>query len=202
MRSLTERLAEARVVPVLRENTPAQALAAARRLGDAGFGCLELTTTTPDWEQVIAALRQEYPELTIAAGTITCAEDATTAVEAGADFLVSPHAAPAAREVATRTGVPLVEGGLTPTEVSAALSHGPAKLFPAHLAAPRYLRDLLTVMPEAAIMPTGGIAPEDVPAWLEAGAVAVGVGSALAGRTDLVDLASRLLYPNQTGETV
>lgn len=202
MLELTQRLGEARVVPVLREDTPERALAAARRLADAGFGCIELTTTVPEWGQVIAALRQEHPELTIAAGTITCVEDATTAVGVGADFLVSPHAAPAAREVASRSGVPLIEGGLTPTEIAAALTHGPAKLFPAHLGGPRYLRDLLTVMPTGAIMPTGGIAPEDVPAWLRAGAVAVGIGSALADRTDLADLAHRLHDPNQTGETV
>jgi 2-dehydro-3-deoxyphosphogluconate aldolase/(4S)-4-hydroxy-2-oxoglutarate aldolase len=186
---------------VLREPTPDKALAAARRLHDAGFGCVELTTSVPDWSEVVTVLRRELPELVTAVGTITTAEDATTAVAVGAGFLVSPHAAPAAREVARRADVPFIEGGLTPSEVAAAAAHGPAKLFPAHLGGPKYLGDLLSVMPRARIMPTGGIAPEDVQAWLDAGAVAVGIGSALAGRSDLAELAHRLLEPNQTRET-
>lgn len=201
MPDVTDLLARARVVPVLRQATAEQALTAARRLHDAGFGCVELTTSVPDWSEVASILRCERPELVTAVGTITTAEDATAAVTVGAQFLVSPHSAPAARAVALREGVPLIEGGLTPSEVAAAAAHGPAKLFPAHLGGPNYLRDLLSVMPRARIMPTGGIAPEDVPAWLDAGAIAVGIGSALAGRSDLDELAHRLLDPNQRRET-
>ena len=201
MPDVTDILVRARVVPVLREATSEEALAAARRLHGAGFGCLELTTSVPGWSEVVTALRRELPELVTAVGTISTAEDASTAVAVGAEFLVSPHAAPAARSVALRAGVPFIEGGLTPSEVAAAAAHGPAKLFPAHLGGPKYLRDLLSVMPRARIMPTGGIAPEDVQVWLDAGAVAVGIGSALSGRPDLAQLTKRLLHPNQTGKT-
>jgi len=201
MRDLSRTLSRARVVPVIREETGPRAIAVVRRLHDAGFGCIELTTTVPGWAEALGTLRQDLPSLTLAVGTIACMDDATAAVDAGADFLVSPHAAPGVREVASRAEVPLVEGGLTPTEIAAAAAHGPAKLFPAHLGGPRYLRDLLTVMPQAQIMPTGGITPEEITAWLEAGAVAVGVGSALAGRSDLADLAQRLLHTNLTRET-
>jgi 2-dehydro-3-deoxyphosphogluconate aldolase/(4S)-4-hydroxy-2-oxoglutarate aldolase len=76
-------------------------------------------------------------------------------------------------------GVPLIEGGLTPTEVLDASSRGIAKLFPAHVGGARYLRSLLAVAPGARIMPTGGIPLSEVGDWLAAGAVAVGVGSDL-----------------------
>ena len=82
-------------------------------------------------------------------------------------------------------GVPFVEGGLTPTEVLDAASHGIAKLFPAHAGGLRYLQSLLAVAPEARIMPTGGIPLDEVRDWLAAGALAVGVGSDLTAPGDI-----------------
>ncbi len=74
----------------------------------------------------------------------------------------------------------MVGGGYTPAELLAAADGGIAKLFPAHAAGPRYLRSVLAVAPGARVIPTGGIALDDVGAWLEAGAYAVGIGSELA----------------------
>ena len=79
------------------------------------------------------------------------------------------------REVAR---IPFIEGGFTPAEVAAAAGRGIAKLFPAHVGGPAYLRSLLAVMPGAKIMPTGGIPLAHVQSWLDAGALAVGIGSA------------------------
>jgi len=75
--------------------------------------------------------------------------------------------------------VPLLEGGMTPGEVLAASDRGVAKLFPAHVGGPALLRSILALSPQARIVPTGGIGLADVPAWLDAGAFAVGVGSEL-----------------------
>jgi 2-dehydro-3-deoxyphosphogluconate aldolase/(4S)-4-hydroxy-2-oxoglutarate aldolase len=118
-------------------------------------------------------------------GTVVTAADAETALAGGAAFLVSPYPAPPVRGVADAAGALFVEGGMTPGEVAAAASHGVAKLFPAHVGGLQYLRTLLSVLPGARIMPTGGIAVADVPAWLAAGALAVGVGSDLYGADDL-----------------
>jgi 2-dehydro-3-deoxyphosphogluconate aldolase/(4S)-4-hydroxy-2-oxoglutarate aldolase len=82
-------------------------------------------------------------------------------------------------------GIPLLEGGFTPTEVLDAASRGIAKLFPAHVGGPRYLASILAVAPAARIMPTGGIPLDRVHAWLEVGAIAVGVGGDLTAPGDI-----------------
>jgi 2-dehydro-3-deoxyphosphogluconate aldolase/(4S)-4-hydroxy-2-oxoglutarate aldolase len=178
--SALEAIGAARVLPVLRAPDAATALDQARRVLDAGLGVVELTATTPGWAEALATLRQEAPTATLGAGTVTDAPTAEAALAAGAAFVVSPHAAPAVRAIAQRAGVPFLEGALSPTELAAALAAGgAAKLFPAHVGGPAYLRSILAVMPGARVVPTGGIRLEDAPAWLDAGAFAVGVGSDL-----------------------
>lgn len=196
--SALDAIAAARVLPVLRAPDAATALDQARRVLAAGLGVVELTATTPGWADALATLRREAPTATLGAGTVTDAPTAEEAVAAGAAFLVSPHAAPAVRAVAERAGVPFLEGALSPTELAAALAAGgAAKLFPAHAGGPAYLRSILAVMPGARIVPTGGIRLEDVPAWLDAGAFAVGVGSDLVSG----DVAGRLRAVLGDGKT-
>src|SRR5207244_5684403 len=134
---------------------------------------------------VVRALLHESADLLGGVGTVTTADQARAAVQAGAHFCVSPRLVPEARSVLVRDGVPLIEGGLTPTEVSDAASRGIAKLFPAYVGGVGYLKSLLAIAPDARIMPTGGIALTDVPAWLAAGAVAVGVGNDLTAPGDV-----------------
>jgi 2-dehydro-3-deoxyphosphogluconate aldolase / (4S)-4-hydroxy-2-oxoglutarate aldolase len=184
-RELEERLRRARIVPVIRVGDPAAARDLVARLLDAGLDVLELTTTIPGWEEVARALREQRPEVWLGIGTIGSAEDAERAIVAGAHFCVSPRLVPGARPVLEAAGVPFVEGGLTPTEVLGAAEHGIAKLFPAHVGGVRYLASLLAVAPEAMIMPTGGIPLDEVRKWLDAGALAVGVGSDLTAPGDI-----------------
>ena len=169
----------ARLLPVLRVASAEQALALTERLVDAGLPAVELTATTAGWADAVTALRSRADDLVVGAGTITTADDARAAVDAGAHFLVSPYPAPAVRPVAEAAGIPFIEGGFTPGEVADAASRGVAKLFPAHVGGPTFLRSLTAVLPGARIIPTGGIRLTDVGTWLEAGAFAVGVGSDL-----------------------
>ncbi len=178
----------ARVVPVLRSTSAAAATATAIRLLDEGIGCVELTATTPDWLSALRAVL-DYRDAAgftapIGLGTMSTERDARRAAEAGADFLVSPYPAPEVREAAGRAEIPFLEGGLTPGELAAAASRGVAKLFPAHVGGVAYLSSVLAVLPGARIVPTGGIALSEVPAWLRAGAFAVGVGRDLAEHPD------------------
>lgn len=173
-----------RVLPVLRTPDADGAVRAAEALLNAGLAVIELTATTPGWADALAGLRRAHPPAVLGAGTVTTAEDARRALDAGADFLVSPYPAAAVRAVADETGTVFLEGGLTPGEVAAAAACGIAKLFPAHVGGPAYLRSVLAVLPGARVVPTGGIALTDVPAYLEAGAYAVGVGSDLVKAPD------------------
>ncbi len=176
---IAESIGAARLVPVLRLESAAAAAALAHELTDAGLNALELTATTPGWEELLASLRDELPLVVLGLGTVMSVDDAERAVAAGADFLVSPHAAPEVRRVASAADVLFVEGAFSPGEVGAAAAHGPAKLFPASIGGPAYLRSLLAIIPQASIIPTGGVSVEEVPAYLAAGAFAVGVGSDL-----------------------
>jgi 2-dehydro-3-deoxyphosphogluconate aldolase / (4S)-4-hydroxy-2-oxoglutarate aldolase len=178
----------ARVVPVLRSTSAAAATATAIRLLDEGVGCVELTTTTPDWLTALRAVldHRDAAGLTapIGVGTVSTERDALRAADAGADFLVSPFPVPEVRDVAGRAEIPFLEGGLTPGELASAAARGVAKLFPAHVGGVAYLSSVLAVLPDARIIPTGGIGLADVPAWLRAGAFAVGVGRDLAEHPD------------------
>jgi 2-dehydro-3-deoxyphosphogluconate aldolase/(4S)-4-hydroxy-2-oxoglutarate aldolase len=182
---LLAQLRTSRIVPVVRVGTADEALELAERCVQAGLLTVEFTATTAGWDDAVHAARVNWPQLVVGAGTLLTEFDAERAAEAGAQFFVSPFPAPAVRAVAERRGLPFIEGGLTPAEVAAAAAKGPAKLFPAHVGGPAYLRSLLAVLPGAAIVPTGGIPLADVPLWLAAGAIAVGVGSDLTAGDDI-----------------
>jgi 2-dehydro-3-deoxyphosphogluconate aldolase/(4S)-4-hydroxy-2-oxoglutarate aldolase len=172
-----------RLVPVLRLPNAAAAVARTRSLMDAGCRVVELTTTVPDWAQALAECRElarsTYAAALIGMGTVTTAAQAVTAISAGAQFLVSPFPAPEVRTVADRAGVILIEGGFTPAEIAAAASRGPAKVFPAHVGGPAFIRSLRAILPGAQLIPTGGIAVSQARDYLNAGALAVGIGSGL-----------------------
>jgi 2-dehydro-3-deoxyphosphogluconate aldolase/(4S)-4-hydroxy-2-oxoglutarate aldolase len=180
-----EAIGAARLLPVVRVADQDAALDVAGRLCDAGLPVVELTATTAGWAEAVATLRHRSPDIIVGAGTITSADHARTAIDAGAQFLVSPYPAPAVRPVAAEAGRPFIEGGFSPGEIADATARGVAKLFPAHVGGPALLKSLLAVLPGARIVPTGGIRIGDVPDWLAAGAYAVGVGADLTAAGDI-----------------
>jgi 2-dehydro-3-deoxyphosphogluconate aldolase / (4S)-4-hydroxy-2-oxoglutarate aldolase len=189
--ALDTALAVQRVLPVLRTPDPTDTIAMVTRLLTAGCQVVELTTSTHDWQAALAeCVRLAENSALIGIGTITTAADATTAINAGAAFLVSPYPAPGVRTTATSAGIPFVEGGYTPAEIASAAAFGPAKVFPAHVGGPAFIRSLRAILPTAQLIPTGGIAIDDVDDYLAAGALAVGIGSGLP-----VDLATVFRRP-------
>lgn len=166
---------------MLRTADAASAVAASERLVGVGLQVVELTATTPDWPEAARSLRRDHHDLVLGLGTVRDADTARRAADLGLDFLVSPHLVP---DVRASTDLLLVEGAWSPTELSAASAHGLAKLFPAHVGGPAHLRSVRAVLPGAAIVPTGGIEPEDTESWLDAGALAVGLGTSLLARLD------------------
>lgn len=184
-----------RVLPVLRLDSGEAAVAAATALLGSGLSMVELTATTPGWPEALRQVGATAPASAgsvVGLGTVTDATIAEKALAAGAQFLVSPWSAPEVRAVAADAGVPFLEGAFTPGEVAAAAALGPVKLFPAAVGGPGLLRSVRDVLPDAVIVPTGGIALADVPTWLSAGAHAVGVGSDLL-RPGAAEQLARLL---------
>ena len=171
---LIARIGRARTIPVIRVDAAVAAVERAHVALEAGLDVIELTTTTADWPDALRELRAAAPDAVVAMGTVTTPAAAELAIELGAAFLVSPYPAPAVAEIAEAAGALFMEGGFTPDQIATASERGVAKLFPAHLGGIQYLRSLLSVLPGARIVPTGGIGPDDAEAWLEAGAFAVG----------------------------
>ncbi|MFE5808610.1 bifunctional 4-hydroxy-2-oxoglutarate aldolase/2-dehydro-3-deoxy-phosphogluconate aldolase [Streptomyces sp. NPDC056491] len=177
-------LAAQRVLPVLRNTDADEAVRRTTALLAAGCRAVELTTSTPGWA---GAVTRTVPlndvhgrSALIGVGTVTTTAQAETALDAGAAFLVSPYPAPEVRAVAVRREAVFIEGGFTPGEVAAAVrATGAAKVFPAHVGGPGFVRSLRAVLPGAVIIPTGGIRLVEVPGWLAAGATAVGIGDGL-----------------------
>lgn len=194
-------IAAQRLLPVLRDADADEAVRHTTALLSAGCRAVELTTSTPGWAD---ALTRTAPltdargrSALVGVGTVTTREQAETALNAGAAFLISPHPAPEVRDVAARRRAVFIEGGFTPGEIASAVrAAGAAKVFPAHVGGPGFIRSLKAVLPEGLIIPTGGIRPGEVPDWLAAGAAAVGIGSGLpTGPAELAALFAELARP-------
>lgn len=170
-----------RVFGIVRTPGPEEAVAAADAVLDAGLHAVEIALTTPGALRAVAQLTGRRPGALIGAGTVLDAAAARAAVEAGARFLVSPSLHPEVIRTGHRYGVPVFPGVATPTEMVRALEEGAdaLKLFPASAVPPSWLRDVRAALPQAPVIPTGGVTIENAPEWIAAGAVACGMGSAL-----------------------
>ena len=121
---VTAAIVAARLLPVLRVADAHEAQASTERVIEAGLRVVELTATTRGWEAAVRAVRDDWPGAVLGVGTLRSGEDAKRAVDAGADFLVTPWPAPDVRVVADAEGALLVDGGFTPAEVAAAVGVG------------------------------------------------------------------------------
>jgi 2-dehydro-3-deoxyphosphogluconate aldolase / (4S)-4-hydroxy-2-oxoglutarate aldolase len=183
---MTRRLIAQRVIGIIRTATPADAEDQATVLIEAGLQVIEITLTGEDMIGVLARLRRRHPDVCLGAGTVLDAEAAGACVRDGrADFLVSPALAPAVVRTAHRYGRPAVLGAATPTEILGALEVGAdlIKIFPAAALSIGWMRHVISVFPQAALVPTGGIGVDDAADWLRSGAVACGLGSQLGQGT-------------------
>lgn len=183
---MPDRLDRARttgILAVLRAPSPELALEASEAIIRGGVTGIEVTFSTPDAPAVIRELIARHGDAAyIGAGTVTTAAQAAEAADAGAEFLVSPGTLPDLTRTMLDTGRVVMTGAMTPTEVMGALELGVdvVKIFPASLGGPSYLGALRGPFPDAPLMPTGGVSPENLSAWFAAGAVAVGAGGDLA----------------------
>ena len=149
---------------------------------DGGVNVIEVTFTVPNALEIIERLAAKVSEdVILGAGTVLTAEMAANALDAGAQFIVSPSTSLATIEMAKSRGVPVFPGALTPTEVITAWQAGGdiIKIFPANVVGPTYLKDLHGPFPDIPFMPTGGVDLNTARSWLENGAVCLGVGGAL-----------------------
>lgn len=189
-----KRLSDAGIVAVIRAASVDAALACTHALVRGGVTGIEITFSTPGAAEAIARARRECPGALVGAGTVLDAASLNAACDAGASFLVSPHTEPALLEAAGRRGVAFLPGALTPTEIVHAARLGAAcvKVFPGSAVGPGYIKALRGPLPHIPLMPTGGVDETNLGQWLAAGAVAVGMGGALAtGTPEAIEAAAR-----------
>jgi 2-dehydro-3-deoxyphosphogluconate aldolase/(4S)-4-hydroxy-2-oxoglutarate aldolase len=177
-----------RVVAIGRRLASDAILDIADALRRGGVRAFEVTLDGDGATDAIAALAARFApeELLVGAGTVLSTDAAAAAARAGARFLVSPHTDPAIVAWATARGLPAFPGALTPTEILGAWRAGAAavKLFPASSVGPGFVREHRGPFREIPLIPTGGVTVESAPAFIAAGAVAVGIGSWLTGSGD------------------
>jgi 2-dehydro-3-deoxyphosphogluconate aldolase / (4S)-4-hydroxy-2-oxoglutarate aldolase len=171
------------VVAVLRAPSAEAGVLAAEALLAGGVTGIEVTYSTPDVPSVLATLADRHGDrMVLGAGTLLAPAQAAPAVEAGASFLVSPGVDDEVIASMRTTGAAVLAGALTPTEVMRAMRLGvhAVKVFPGSLVGPGYLRALRGPFPDVPLVPTGGVAADNLADWLAAGALAVGAGGELA----------------------
>lgn len=179
---LPERLTATGVVAIIRGSSAQRVPAVLDALVSAGVTCLELTLTMPGALSAITAARQRFgQDASIGAGTVLTEAEATQCLNAGAQFLIAPSLVPDVLAVARDHAVACIPGAFTPTEIVAGWQDGASavKVFPAGTGGVRYLRDVRAPLPHIPLIPTGGVALEDITGYIEGGAIAVGLGSPL-----------------------
>lgn len=170
------------VVAVIRLKEAGALRAVVDALADGGVRALEVTMTVPRAIDLIAELAPTLPpDFVLGAGTVLDADTARAAAAAGARYVVSPVFRPEVVRAAHEAGAAAIPGGFTPAEILDATEAGAdlVKLFPATPLGPAFLRDLRGPFPALRVLPTGGVSAANAGDWIRAGAVAVGVGSAL-----------------------
>lgn len=199
---LTQRITDAGLVAIIRLNASSGLVETCRALAEGGITVAEITMTTPGALQAIeTASRELGDQVLVGVGSVLDAETARRAVDAGAQFVISPIFKREVVEAAHQCGKPVIPGSLTPTEILTAHEAGAdmVKVFPANHFGPRYFKDILAPMPHLKLTPTGGVDLDTIGAWFDAGAVSLGVGSALVKKelvaaknwSALTDLARR-----------
>lgn len=172
------------VVAVLRAGGASDYAPVVETLGAAGIRSIELTLSTPGTLDSFDRLRSSIPdEIEIGVGTVTSVVQALAAIEAGADFLVTPVTDAAIVEASAAAGVPIYPGGLSPTELHTGWAAGASavKIFPASTVGPGYIGQLKGPFPGMQVVPSGGIEIEHIGSWMAAGALAVSLGGPLIG---------------------
>lgn len=174
------------LVAIIRLQDLSSAIPISRALLTGGVVALELSLTNPAALEAIGSIKSALPEFTagravIGAGTVTSSSDVPNAVNAGADFIISPHSNPELIKACVTLDVPVMPGALTPTEIMNACDWGAkvVKLFPASVFPPSYVRALRDPWPQLQLLPTGGINLENAAQYIQSGAFALGVGGSL-----------------------
>lgn len=180
------------VVAVIRANSLEEAIKLSEAVSKGGIVGLEITFTVPGADEVIAKLSEDKKaKYIVGAGTVLDVTTARIAIMKGAKFIVSPSFDKEVAEICNLYQVPYMAGCFTITEIVTALKAGVdiIKIFPGSAATPSYFKAVHGPLPQAQLMPTGGVNLANAKEWIAAGAVAIGTGSDLTAPAKTGDYA-------------
>ena len=178
---VVQRITELGIVAVVRGNTVAEGIRISKACAKGGIPAIEVTYTVPGATEVIKALKEEK-NMIVGAGTVLDATTARIAILAGAEFIVSPAFDEETAKLCNLYQVPYMPGCMTITEMTKAMEYGSEiiKLFPGSAFGPSFVKAVKAPLPQANIMPTGGVSLDNIEEWFKNGVVAVGAGGKLA----------------------
>ncbi|OOV76651.1 bifunctional 4-hydroxy-2-oxoglutarate aldolase/2-dehydro-3-deoxy-phosphogluconate aldolase [Mammaliicoccus fleurettii] len=173
---------ETKLIAILRNADPNNILPIVKTLYKAGVRAIEVTMNSPKALESIELIANEMKgKVVVGAGTVLDAESARLAILNGATFILSPTVNKDTIRMSKKYGAVSIPGALTPTEILEAYEYGGdiIKVFPTTTMGPQYIKDLQGPLPHIPLLPTGGVDLNNVEDFIKAGAVGVGLGSAL-----------------------
>lgn len=180
---IIDKIRKTQIMPVIRAASEGAAREVIESVLARGINVLEITLTTPGAIGLISEYSKKYADrVLVGAGTVVDTENARKCFDAGAKFIVSPVFHGGTVEFCNQNEIVIMPGALTPTEIFEASNRGAdaVKVFPVSaMGGAAYLRAIKSVFPEIELVPTGGVSPENFNEYLDAGAIAVGIGSGL-----------------------
>jgi 2-dehydro-3-deoxyphosphogluconate aldolase / (4S)-4-hydroxy-2-oxoglutarate aldolase len=194
------------LVAVVRAGSPDEAARIAEACTLGGVGAIEITLTVPGALRAIESLiaRHGNGSILVGAGTVLDSQTARMAILAGVQFIVSPSIDNATGQLCNRYGIPWMPGAQTVGEVIQAMEQGAdiVKVFPGETLGPGFIRAVKGPLPQASLMPTGGVTLENAGEWILAGAVALGVGGNLTSGAKTGDYQSITALARQFQEQI
>jgi 2-dehydro-3-deoxyphosphogluconate aldolase/(4S)-4-hydroxy-2-oxoglutarate aldolase len=169
-------------IAIIRMGNSEKLLKVCEAIHEGGVSAIEITMTTPNALSVIENLSKIMgDEIIVGVGTVLDPQTAVDAINAGAQFVVSPFLKSTIVETVKKLNMPVMPGAFTPTEIQTAYEQGAdiVKVFPADVVGMAFFKALKGPMPYLKLMPTGGVTLTNAGEWLRAGAYAVGIGTAL-----------------------
>jgi 2-dehydro-3-deoxyphosphogluconate aldolase/(4S)-4-hydroxy-2-oxoglutarate aldolase len=179
---IVQRVEESGIVAVIRLKQPDRLRAVVEAIAEGGIRAIEVTMTVPGAITLIRELAATMPAgFILGAGTVLDRDTALAVIDAGAQFVVSPVFRTSVLDACHERGIAAMPGCFTPTEILGAWDAGAdiVKVFPATALGPAFFKDVRGPLPQVKLMPTGGVSLDNAGDWIRAGAVAVGVGTAL-----------------------
>jgi 2-dehydro-3-deoxyphosphogluconate aldolase/(4S)-4-hydroxy-2-oxoglutarate aldolase len=197
------RIMESGLLAIVRTDNAGQAARIVDACAQGGASAIEITFTVPGAAGIIEDLAKRYPaeQIALGAGTVLDPETARIAVLAGARFVVSPSLSAATARLCNRYQIPYLPGASTIREIVEAMECGAdiIKIFPGETLGSAFVKAAKAPLPQASLMPTGGVSIDNAAEWIQAGSVALGVGGNLTSSAktgdfkSIADLARRFI---------